>query len=301
MYITGDAHGDDIDMRDGESVMDAIQDDTSDVPEGCGDDVACLPDTCPEGSVHVPCGPFVMGLDPDEWPSDYYDNQKPPHIVWLSAYCIDVNEVTNGEWKECVAAGVCTPPEEPECSSIHDYYTNVAYDIYPVVDVDWNQARTYCEWAGGRLPTEAEWEKAARGGCEVVAPASCGPEDERIHPWGDEDPTCEHVQCTVSEECDPAVPSAVGTHPLGASPYGVNDMVGNAGEWVYDKYSENYYSSPIDCWQDPEGPDEGDGRARRSEDFFSVCKGSLTYRYGAPERSAAYYVGLRCAWDLDGG
>ena len=118
--------------------------------------------------VYVPEGPFTMGSN--EAGSD----EQPVHEVYLDAYWIDKHEVTNAMYAKCVSTGSCTEPSSIRSSTREFYYGSSQYAAYPVIYVDWNQASTYCQWAGGRLPTEAEWEKAARG------------TDGRIYPWGDE-------------------------------------------------------------------------------------------------------------------
>jgi len=114
----------------------------------------------------IPAGTFMMG-------SKYGDDELPIHEVFLDRYAIDVYEVTNERYKECVTAGACNKPGG-------SYYGNAQYDDHPVVYVSWNDAEAYCEWRGARLPSEAEWEKAARGGLEG-----------KLYPWGDEEPTCQ--------------------------------------------------------------------------------------------------------------
>ena len=121
---------------------------------------------------------------------DYFarSNEKPDHTVYLDAYYIDKYEVTNALYKACVKTGVCTAPYKWSVYSVQsDYYDNLFYDNYPVVNVDWNMAKIYCEWRGARLPTEAEWEKAARG------------TDGRIYPWG------ENIDCYKSNYHDSCV------------------------------------------------------------------------------------------------
>ncbi len=101
----------------------------------------------------VPAGNFTMG-------SERYDNEKPIHEVYLDAYYMDKYEVTNALYKACVDAGVCDPPKNSSSNTRSSYYGNSQYDDYPVIYVDWNMAKTYCEWRGAGLPTEAQWEKA---------------------------------------------------------------------------------------------------------------------------------------------
>ncbi len=164
--------------------------------------------------VLVPAGEFTMGSDSGE------DDEKPVHKVTLDAFYIDKYEVTNGKYAECVGAGKCTEPHEKKSYKRNSYYGNAEYNDYPVIYVDWKQAKSYCEWRGGRLPTEAEWEKAARG------------TDGRTYPWGNQEPTKELLNFNMNVEDT----TKVGSYPGGASPYGAMDMAGNVWEWVSSEY-----------------------------------------------------------------
>jgi serine/threonine-protein kinase len=180
--------------------------------------------------VYVPAGEFVMGLDdPEELSRSHALDLRPPQMVYLDAFWIDRTEVTNGMYELCVEAGACEPPFKPPFTTRVEYYGNPAYADYPVVGVRWEGANVYCAWAGRRLPTEAEWEKAARG------------TDRRIYPWGDEAPRCtlvNYLPCYGDT-------MAVGSLPAGASPYGALDMAGNAWEWVADWYEPEAYPTPF--------------------------------------------------------
>ncbi|HPL80999.1 MAG TPA: bifunctional serine/threonine-protein kinase/formylglycine-generating enzyme family protein, partial [Anaerolineaceae bacterium] len=161
--------------------------------------------------VYVPEGTFTMG-------SNNVDYEKPAREVYLDAYWIDKYEVSNAQYKICVEAGECNEPQST------DRYNNSNYANHPVVNVDWHQASAYCEWAGGRLPTEAEWEKAARG-----------PNGNK-YPWGNDSPSCSLVNYGGCID-DTTV---VGSYPAGASYYGAMDMAGNVWEWVNDWWSGRY-------------------------------------------------------------
>jgi formylglycine-generating enzyme required for sulfatase activity len=217
----------------------------------------------------------------------------------LSAYYIDAHEVTNAEYRACVAAGACAAPVSPSSHATSSYYTSSAFDDYPVVHVTWFQAVGYCEWRGKRLPTEAEWGKAARGGCEVAQPSSCGPEDERPWPWGDAAPTCalaNYSPASFSYCSGLGDPQKVGTtSPVGDSPYGAADMAGNVWEWVADWYSWNYQWFSEGC-TNPTGPTNGDWRVRRGGSWANLgIDLRVSERSYSPPNDHGYNSGLRCA------
>jgi len=204
--------------------------------------------------VYVPAGEFLMGSsDADD---QAQDTEKPQHTVYLDAFWIDRTEVTNAQYRKCVEAGAC---REPGCWNDERY----SAPDQPVVCVSWDGAQDYAAWTGGRLPTEAEWEKAARG------------TDGRIYPWGNEfdgsrlnycDRNCEQDGKDTSADDGYAVTAPVGSYPTGASPYGALDMAGNVWEWVADWYDGRYYArSPA---RNPQGPDSGDGRVGRGGAFY---------------------------------
>ena len=179
----------------------------------------------------------------------WFAAEAPQHTVYLDAYSIDKYEVANARYQACVDAGGCTAPHDPSSATRTSYYGNPDYAGYPVINVDWGQAETFCAWEGKRLPTEAEWEKAARG------------TDGRIYPWGNQNPTCDLANGVVQGKRCVGDTSPVGSYAAGASPYGVMDMAGNVWEWVNDWYDENYYShSPA---SNPPGPATGDTRVLR--------------------------------------
>ncbi len=186
--------------------------------------------------VYVPASEFLMGSTDSD--SQAASDEKPQHKVYLDAFWIDQTEVTNAQYKQCVQAQECK-------ASLYADDSRFNGDNQPVVGVDWNDAKAYCEWAGRQLPAEAQWEKAAQG------------TDGRIYPWGNQIATCEYaVMNDGGDGCGKGNAAwAVGSKPKGNSPYGAFDMAGNVWEWVSDWYDEKYYgSSPP---KNPTGPTSG--------------------------------------------
>jgi formylglycine-generating enzyme required for sulfatase activity len=189
--------------------------------------------------VTVPAGEFRMGCDVANAGIYGCSNNKdtPLHTVWLDGFAIDKYEVTNAQYRACVEAGKCKRPRKTQSNERASYFYDERYNDYPVLFVSHWDAQAYCGFAGKRLPTEAEWEKAARG-----------PVDTRIFPWGNEFPDCTRANFTEDFYDDEVYyctndTVAVGSQPAGASPYGAMDMAGNAFEWVEDSYNESYYAS----------------------------------------------------------
>jgi len=227
--------------------------------------------------VLVPEGGFLMGSDDQE-------NTSPVYNIYLLGYYIDKYEVTNAMYQPCVGAGACQPPRSSASATHSDYYGNPEFDDYPVINVDWEMAGQFCEWRGARLPTEAEWEKAARG------------LDARAHPWG------EDVSCAFANYADaPALcvgdTVSVGSYIDTKSPYGTFDMAGNVFEWVSSLYMPYPFNS-LDGREDPAASGE---RVLRGGAWTSSLDEVFTfYRYSMdPSRYAVAGndVGFRCARD----
>jgi formylglycine-generating enzyme required for sulfatase activity len=217
--------------------------------------------------VYVPAGEFEMGS------TEGRDDEQPVHTVMLDGFWIDQTEVTNAQYALCVAEGACR-----ESAYAHDGSYNG--ENYPVVGVSWQDAANYCAWVGGRLPTEAEWEKAARG------------TDGRTYPWGNSAQDCYKANYGL---CIGWRTAAVGSYPAGASPYGALDMLGNVWEWVADWYDADYYSrSPV---HNPQGPDSGTLRVLRGRSFSRGARQALRCAFRGELRPhlRQYNVGFRCA------
>lgn len=220
--------------------------------------------------VYVPEGVFQMG---DGAIGDGRDS--PVHPVYLDGFWMDQVEVTNAMYEKCVRADGCSEPTP----GVNPYYGQWIYRDHPVVYVSWAQADAYCQWAGRRLPTEAEWEKAARG------------TDGRAYPWGNEPPNP-----SLANFSEALIHEAVSAYryPLGASPYGVLNMAGNVREWVADWFAADYYQYSPNA--NPLGPDSGLERSLRSGSYNESWKGIAIYhRYNHDPKSPGLSRGFRCA------
>lgn len=222
--------------------------------------------------VFVPAGTFIMG-DEEAVEGD----NIPAHEVSVDGFWMHRSEVTNQMYAQCVAAGICAPPLPARGTANH--FGEAGYQNHPVVNVTWQDAVNYCEWIGGRLPTEAEWEWAARG------------DSGDPYPWGDEDPSCGHLnyaECAIRTFTVP-----VNSYPLGLSPFYAADMAGNVFEWVHDWYGEDYYAqSPS---SNPGGPETGEQRVVRSSGFRTVSSLlPVTRRFSDVPEASRDDLGFRC-------
>jgi formylglycine-generating enzyme required for sulfatase activity len=216
----------------------------------------------------VPGGTLAMGNDAG------WAGQKPVHDVQLSAFWIDETEVTNRMYAFCVEEGGCRQPIDKTSYTRDPYFENPAYEAFPVIHVSWEDADAYCRWAGRRLPTEPEWEMAARG------------IDGRLYPWGNQLPTPDLLNSFEVSFLDDTVP--VGSYPEGASPFGALDMAGNVWEWTSDWF--NPYPG-------------GDPAASESYgEVYKVLRGGsfvdaadATTRYPNDPTLQTHDIGFRCA------
>jgi formylglycine-generating enzyme required for sulfatase activity len=225
------------------------------------------------GMALIPEGDFIMGAE------ELLPDARPVHRVFVSLFWLDRYQVTNAQYRRCVEAGGCLPPKDQQA------FDDAEQAQHPVTNVTWGQARIYCQWKGKRLPTEAEWEKAARG------------TDGRRYPWGNNDDVIKsrlksgEIR-TVSNGTEP-----VGSHPAIASPYGVYDQVGNVSEWVKDWYGEGFYQvSPL---RDPQGPVRGSFRVLRGGPFTErPLEAHVSYRSWDEMTYWGPALGFRCAGDV---
>lgn len=259
----------------------------------------------------IPKGQYFMGSDA----ADAMDNQKPSHNVALGAFCMDLYEVTAAQYKACSDVGKCRrAPTEVHWPDItgadHDAYSplctagDAEKQDHPINCVNWDMANTFCKAQGKRLPTEAEWEYAARG------------PDGRIYPWGDEEPTAEHLNACGTEclvwarkarvaaqfpgvlyEADDgfATTAPVGKFPKGRSRFGPYDVVGNVWEWVSDW--EGAYSAGDQ--ENPKGPAQGEKKVIRGGAWNGSFPSWLhpSYRYATDPMARSHGIGFRCAGD----
>lgn len=227
--------------------------------------------------VQISEGPFVMGSrdndsDPDE---------KPEHQVYLKAYFFDKNEVTQYAYDRFAKM---TKRAKRKIEVFEDDPAKLLKPEHPMIAVTWEDAEAYCKWAGKRLPTEAEWEKAARG------------EGKRRYPWGDEF-VVGYANIDGNEDAFRYL-APPGSFESGRSPYGIYDMTGNVGEWVSDLYDENYYrKSP---YRDPKGPEQGDQHVIRGGSWRETKRNvRASKRFQAKPWRHDVTVGFRCAKDVD--
>lgn len=226
-------------------------------------------------TVLVPVGEFIMGSSPRDGNAD----ETPQRKIFLDAFYIDKYQTTVGRYaKYLQATGAAAPA-----------YWNLANPAadgeLPVIGVDWDQAQAYCKWAGKRLPTEAEWEKAARG------------TDGRKHPWGNQAPTPQFANYgrggsfAYSKSLE-----KVGSYESGKSPYGAYDMIGNVWQWVADWYDKNYYQNMPD--KNPKGPEKGESKVIRGGSWARVpLVVRAAGRNPAAPSSQTTSIGFRCAKD----
>ena len=256
----------------------------------------------PGDMITIPAGSFWMGCDPDHVGGYWcFADENPLHPVTLDAYTIDKYEVTNAQYADFLnAVGNQKEGDGTWLNTdglpvrIHQngaWQADTGYADHPVVSVTWYGARAYCQWAAKRLPTEAEWEKAARGA-----------DDTRAYPWGDDPTSCARANSYSDEEYKACAEDTtpVGSYPAGASPYGALDMAGNVWEWVNDWHSSSYYSSSPAS--NPPGPASGTYKVMRGGAFGTAGLAVRASYRGEEDPSLIIYFGggFRCAASAPG-
>ncbi|MBQ27847.1 MAG: sulfatase-modifying factor 1 [Nitrospiraceae bacterium] len=220
---------------------------------------------------------------------EMFGNETPVHRVYLDAYFLDKFLVTNAQYREFVVAkGRPAPRNESRAKYTLWKGDTVPQAIMqqPVINVSWYDARAYCRWVGGRLPTEAEWEKAARG------------PDGLRYPWGHEMPTPSHANYGRPWSGDTTL-SPVGQFEKGKSPYGIYDMAGNVWQWTNDWYAEHYYD--VSPKQNPQGPKRGRNKTVRAGSWINIpAVIHSASRVGYDPLNRIYDIGIRCAKGVKG-
>ena len=214
--------------------------------------------------VYIPAGEFEMG-----WFA---------HKVYLDAFWIDQTEVNHAMYNKCVEDGACEQSSSPR-------YDDLDFADHPVIIVNWYDANDYCEWAGRRLPTEAEWEKAARGGLEGA-----------LYPWGNEDPVCTPGAVNGAQWMDCSW-STVSVGTFAPNGYGIFDVIGNVKEWVADWYEKDYLDEMP--YENPTGPASGESRVLRGDSWAHTPLSKIAQRQSSSPTYENYDVGFRCAMDAD--
>ena len=242
--------------------------------------------------IFMPGGVFRLGNDEGE------NDEKPSQLVQLNPFYIDETEVTNGQYAQCVTAGACDPPRSPNATYHETYYGSSAFADYPVIFVNWYDAQTFCEWREARLPSEAEWEKAA----------SFDPVQalKLRYPWGDAfdgtklnfcDANCPAERHDLSFDDGHRDTAPVGSYGSGRSAIGIYDMAGNVMEWVHDWYDPRTYQNVSDT--NPLGPADGQFKSIRGGSWLSDVEDvATTARTSFDPTVARANLGFRCATDV---
>ena len=223
--------------------------------------------------VEIPAGEFTMGSDGRQ----ALEDERPMHRVWVDDISMDLHEVTTAQFAVFLTATNRLAPWQWNTVDLSQHRDR------PVIGVDWSDADAYCRWKGKRLPTEAEWEKAAKG------------TDGRLYPWGNQVPTKDLANFALGARFSYSqVLMPVQSYEQGKSPYGLYQMAGNVGEWVQDWYAANYYEISPD--RNPQGAEQGQFKVLRGGSWSDLPKYLLTYgRFKLPPETRNSYTGFRCA------
>lgn len=241
----------------------------------------------PDGMTLIPAGSFIMGSN------DGFDNEKPPHEVYIDAFYMDIHEVTVAQFKQFVDATGYKADSEKEGKQDEDTWRHdtdgklIDRDRmnHPVINVSWNEAQAYAKWAGKRLPTEAEWEYAARSGSKGYK-----------YSWGNGDPVGKKGDNLGWPSYDDGYRYTAPVGSFEPNEFGLFDMTGNVMEWCADWYDPSYYA--ISPKQNPKGPESGAMRVSRGGSWLGVPDSRCAFRSGDKPAERASYVGFRCAQDI---
>jgi formylglycine-generating enzyme required for sulfatase activity len=276
---------------------------------------------CPGDMILIEGGQFYMGSAT----KSMMGNEGPEHQVTLNAYCIDKHEVSVDYFVSCTKIGKCrfSKPENdfggitPAQHKLYDPVCNLTgaengstvpdgKGKYPINCVSWDDARNFCEQMGFRLPSEAEWEHAARGSDGRVYPWAGGdPGPDLLNgcgaecvAWGKKNPDPENpLKAMYAGDDGFATTAPVGSYPKGASVYGLQDMTGNVWEWVADYYADYPAEWETTTQSNPKGPASGENRVMRGGAWNSSDKSWMrpSFRFHAPPKQKAHGIGFRCA------
>jgi formylglycine-generating enzyme required for sulfatase activity len=227
--------------------------------------------------VLIPGATFLMGSQ-----TGLFEDERPANSVFVANFYLDRYEVTNAQFSQCMAAQICSRPDKVYSATRNSYFGNPSYDNFPVIFVSWYDADRFCRWRGGRLPTEAEWELASRGGQNGAAP---------VYPWGSQEPVCDLSSWNGAQHknCSPADTLHVGS--FGASIFGIYDLTGNVWEWTSSLYAPYPYDASL-----VENADSPGKRVLRGGSFTSQTRYlRTTNRYIEEPTIAGQSIGFRCA------
>jgi|GEM_PF-2435226 len=224
----------------------------------------------------IPAGEYQMGSQNND------DNERPLHVAYLDAFYIDMYEITNARYSACVSAGKCQPPTASNSAIRESYYGEPQFANYPVIYVSWEMAQVYCKWRDASLPSEAQWEKAARGGLHGMD-----------YPWGNDQPICDKGAKNGANFGDCAEDDTEKVGSFSPNGYGLFDMAGNVWEWTLDWYSDIYYKSQL-SFVNPIGPQSGEARVMRGGSLFNNSDSLRVANRGYFAPQSYYIIGFRC-------
>ena len=256
-----------------------------------------------EGMILIPAGKAWVGCNDQQEEIDCPASELPYHKITTKGFYIDKYEVTVKDFARCVADGACGDEGSAYNTYDGDTFCNMkqSKDNHPMNCVGFFGANAYCEWAGKRLPSEAEWEKAARGGCEIHGEENCE-NDSYVYTWGNEgEPSCEKVNMANDLSdwgCGTNSTATGGSYSASNSPYDCSDMLGNLYEWVADAWNEDHTGAPADG--SSRGTPDSEG-IRKGGSFMQsdITQFRISYRASLSTEDIYNSMGFRCAMDAD--